>query len=206
MGEIHDAIEQGEADRVASLARENAAVGKERDENGVSALMLALYRGRRDLGDLLLEAGPELDVFEASAFGKVERVRELVEGDAELLRARSSDTFTPLHYAAFFGQPDVARVLVERGADPNAVADGFDRVTPLHSACAAGDREIAAVLLEHGADPNARESGGFTPLHAAAQNGDEELAKLLLARGADPEAATEDGRKPRDLGLTHSFD
>ena len=167
----------------------------------VSALMRVLYRGDTVKVEELLAAEPELDVFEAAGLGRVERLRELLDADSELARAWAPDRATALHFAAFFGQPEATRLLVERGADLEAVSSTFGDVTPLHSACASGECESARILLEAGADPNVRQQGGFTPLHAAAQNGDEELARLLLARGADPEAATDDGRKPRDLGL-----
>ena len=167
--------------------------------------MLAVYREDGEEVERLLSLGPELDVFEAAALGRIGRLRELLDADPELVRARSVDDGTALHFAAFFRQPEATRLLVDRGSDPEAVASTFGNVTPLHSACASGEREAARILLEAGADPNARQQRGFTPLHAAAQNGDEELARMLLERGADPEAATEDGSKPRDLGLAHLF-
>jgi ankyrin repeat protein len=171
----------------------------------VSALMQALYTDDRAKVDELLAAGPELDVFEASAVGRVDELRKLLDASPELAHSLSPDRTTALHFAAFFRQPEATRLLVERGADIEAVSPTFGDVTPLHSACASGERESARILLEAGADPNARQQRGFTPLHAAAQNGDEELARMLLERGADPEAATEDGSKPRDLGLAHLF-
>jgi uncharacterized protein len=167
----------------------------------VSALMQALYADDTIKVDELLAGDPELDVFEAAALGRVDRLREMLDADPKLVQAWSADRATALHFAAFFRQPEATRLLVERGADLEALSPTFGDVTPLHSACASGERDSARILVEAGADPNVRQQGGFTPLHAAAQNGDEELARLLLARGADSEAATDDGRKPRDLGL-----
>jgi ankyrin repeat protein len=148
----------------------------------------------------LLAAGAELDVFEAAAVGRVDRVTDLLDADPGLVSSWSDDGFTPLHLAAFFRHPETARLLVDRGALVDVVARNDQlRVTPLQSAVAARQEETAALLLERGADPNAQQLGGFTPLHAAAQNGDEPLAELLLAHGADPAVAADDGRSAADF-------
>jgi len=147
----------------------------------VSEIMQALYRGDDDKArELAKEA--ELDVFEAAALGDAARLRELLDADSTLSRARSDDDFTALHYAA-----ETALLLVEHGADVNAFADNELGVHPLNSAAAAGRLEVAAILLKHGADPNATTRGGFTPLDAARENGDEKLAELLRSHGARDE-------------------
>ena len=156
--------------------------------------MQALYAGERDRAEELLAAREEPDVFEAAAFGRVERLRALLDADPGLAGALSSDGFTALHFAAFFGHPRCAELLLERGADPLIRAQNPMAVEPLHSAAAADQTEIAGMLLDAGADPNAVQEGGFVPLHAAAQNGNGELAGLLVERGADRSLATDDGR------------
>jgi ankyrin repeat protein len=167
----------------------------------VSEAMQALYAGERERGEQLLAAAGEPDVFEAAAFGRVDRLRELLAADSGLALAFSPDGFTALHFSAFFGQPEAASALLEQGADPRAPARNPMAVEPLHSAAAASQVEIARMLLDRGADPNARQEGGFVPLHAAAQNGDAELAALLLDRGADKSLATDDGRTATDIAL-----
>jgi ankyrin repeat protein len=156
----------------------------------VSAILEALYRGDRDAARDAA-SGAELDVLEAAALGDSDRVRELVTADPDLVDLRSPDGFTALHYAAFFGTADAARVLLELGADPGAVAQNDMRVQPLHSAVAVDANETARLLLDAGADPNAVQEGGFRPIDAAAHNGNDELYALLLERGADPPAPTE---------------
>jgi uncharacterized protein len=148
--------------------------------------MQALYRGDDDKArELAKEA--ELDVFEAAALGNATRLRELLDADSTLSRARSDDDFTALHYAAFFDGPQTALLLVEHGADVNAFADNELGVRPLNSAAAAGRLEVAAILLKHGADPNATTRSGFAPLDAARENGDEKLPELLRSHGARDE-------------------
>ena len=165
----------------------------------ISEAMQALYAGERERGESLLEPGRE-SVFEAAAFGRVARLDELLAEQPELARSWSEDGFTPLHLACFAGGAEATRLLVERGADLEALSTAsFAKVRPLGTAAFARDRESARVLLEAGADPNGRGEGGFTPLHSAAQNGDTDFVRLLLEHGADPSVAASDGRTPVDL-------
>jgi uncharacterized protein len=152
---------------------------------GVSPLMQAKYRGDEQAVEELLAGDGELDVFEASAVGRADRVRTLVAQNPELARAWSSDGFTALHLAAFFGHPAAVRVLLDAGADAAATAKNTFGVQPLHSAAASRNVEAAKMLLEAGADPNAVQPEGVRPLDAATQNGDEPLRRLLLEWGAD---------------------
>jgi uncharacterized protein len=165
----------------------------------ISAAMQALYAGDRERGEQLLAPGRET-VFEAAAFGRVARLEELLSAEPELARSWSKDGFTPLHLACFAGGAEATRLLVERGADLEALSTAsFVKVRPLGTAAFARGHESARVLLEAGADPNGAGEGGFTPLHTAAQNGDAELVRLLLEAGADAGLAASDGRTPADL-------
>jgi ankyrin repeat protein len=147
----------------------------------------ALYTGDRDRAEELAAATGELDVFEAAALGRVDRLQELLRAEPELARSWSPDGFTALHYAAFFGTPEAVGVLIGQGADIEAPARNQEfapEARPLHSAVAAGRADNAVALLDAGADPNARQHGGFTPLMQAEQSGDLDLAELLLRHGA----------------------
>jgi uncharacterized protein len=154
-----------------------------------SEIMTALYGGDRARAEELA-AGAELDIDEASSLGRAERVRELLQSDPTLATRRTSDGFTPLHYAAFFGTAEVAALLLEQGAEPGAVAENEMRVQPLHSAAAVSANETARLLLDAGADPNARQEGGFRPIDAAVQSGNDELYALLVERGAEAPGST----------------
>ena len=144
----------------------------------------ALYAGNRAEAEALAE-GVELDVFDAAALGRVDRLRALLDDDPELVSALSDDGFTPLHLACFAGRADAVRLLVERGAPLERLAEAsFARVRPLGTAVFAGQVEAAAILLEAGADPNGVDSGENVPLQTAEANGNEELARLLRGHGA----------------------
>lgn len=154
----------------------------------LSELLQAVYSGDQARAEELLAADPQLDVFEAAAVGKADRLRELLDADPGLANAWAEDGFQPLGLASFFGNVEAARLLVERGAELNSASRNEMKVMPLHSAAATGDPEaryeISKLLLEHGADPNARQQDDFTPLMAAEQQGDERLRKLLVEHGA----------------------
>ena len=192
--ELLAAVKDGDGARVRALLAADPRLADARDESGVSALMLSQYHGAHDAAQAIRAARGELDAFEAATLGDVDRLHALLHDDPTILDARSPDDATALHFAAFFAQPETARLLVDHGADVHAVSPTFGDVTPLHSAAAGASAEIVHLLLEADADPNARQNGGFTALHAAAQNGDAAMARDLLDHGADVDAATDDGR------------
>ena len=156
----------------------------------MSDLLKALYAGDRDGVDELLAANPELDVFEAAAFGRGERLRELLDEDPSRANAFGADGFHPLGLACFFGHLDAARLLLDRGADVNALSTNEHvQTAAIHaSAAAAGDEamryELVKLALERGADPNLPQGGGFRAIDAARQNGDSRVEQLLLEHGA----------------------
>lgn len=196
---LFEAIEADDAAAVRRLLADAPDLATARDEHGVSALMRARYRSDDDVIAEIRERLDRLDVFEAAAFGDVERLRLLLDEDAAGMASYSVDGFTPLHFAAFFGHPDAVRLLLGRGAEVDAFGRGWMTGTALHSAVSRMRAEVVRLLLEAGANPNARQSTGWTPLHGAASNGDEAGAGLLLDAGADPAATNDEGRGVLEL-------
>jgi uncharacterized protein len=156
----------------------------------MSDLLQALYAGERGRVDELLAAVPKLDVFEAAAFGRTERLRELLDEDPTRANAFGDDGFHPLGLACFFGHLEAARLLLDRGADVNALSTNEHvQTAAIHAAAAAaGDEatryELVQLALEHDADPNLPQGGGFRAIDAARQNGDARVEQLLLEHGA----------------------
>jgi ankyrin repeat protein len=200
--DLFDAIDGDDPDRLRTILAESPSLAAARDDEGVSAVLHALYHGRPELAGTIAAALPRLDIFEAAALGRADRVRELLTADSGLARAQSPDGFTALHLPAFFGGPgtaDAARALIEAGADVSARSENSFWVLPLHSAASGGHAEIVEILLAAGAEPDPRQRHGWTPLHAAAQNGDLRSLDALLAAGADPALTNDDGRSAADL-------
>ena len=186
------AVKEGDAPAVERIvARDPELAGAL--EDGVPAVRLAIYHRQPAVLEALLAAHPPLDGLDHAALGWVDDLRADVAEDPELVRRRSPDGFTALHYASFFGGAPAVAVLLEAGADPHVPADNPSHVRPLHSAAAARDAEAARLLLDAGADPDAQQAGGFTALQAAAQHDDEATAAELLRHGADPSVRNEQG-------------
>jgi ankyrin repeat protein len=93
-----------------------------------------------------------------------------------------------LHLASSYGYMDIARILVEHGAETTTRSD--DGQTPLHVAASYGNLEISRILVEHGADVTARDLKGRTPLHGAASV---QVARFLVEHGADAMAQESNG-------------
>jgi uncharacterized protein len=189
-----DAIKTGDLSRVEALLEADPELASAKDENGVSAVLTSIYRGYRDIRDFLLEHGAHLEIHDAAAAGRLDRVRELVEKNLVLANAFSPDGYPVVALAAFFGHFDVVRYLVEKGADINAPATNGTGYNALTGAVASGHTDIVKWLLEKGANANYRYGTGYSPLLTAAANGHREIVKQLLARGADATARTNDGK------------
>ena len=187
-------LQAGDADGLRRILQQDPAHFEARDSAGVSLLMHSLYRGRRDLAELIASKKEALDIFEAAALGRLDRLKQCLRDAASAINSRSKDGFTALHFACFFGQPDAARLLIENGAAVDAVAANPTQVMPLHSAASSRNLEAARLLLERGAPVNARQQAGWVPIHAAAQNGDRPMVELLLQHGADPKRANDQGK------------
>ena len=196
--EFFSAIHDNDRARVGQMLAADPTLAKSHNPNGVSALMQARYEGRHEIVELLRSNAGELDLFEAATLGDVARLRELLAGSADLARTYSTDGFTALHLATFFGQLEAAEELLRQGADVNAIASNNMRVAVINSAAASGRADVVKLVLRAGADPNARQMMGYTALHAAAARDNVEMVKDLLEAGADPSLTNDEGKTAAD--------
>jgi len=201
--QFFEAIRKGNEIAVDAAIGAHPEMLRARDAAGLSPVLVAAYSGYTKLAGRIasaLEKTPDgLSVFDAAVIGNVKVARTLLSSDRASVDDRGPDGYTALHLAAYFGQLEMARLLLGRGADPNAVALNESRVTPLHSAVAAKHRDTASLLLALGASPNSVQRGGWTPLHAAARDGEEAIIDMLLLRGADATRKSDEGKSAIDL-------
>ena len=198
---FHELVKKGDLPAVEAAVTEDPQLPALLNDAGQTAFLLAKYYRQEAVATYLLSVHPDLDLFEASAAGQQAAVERFIQQDPQSLHARSSDGWTPLHLAAFFGHPDLARSLIAAGADVNARSTNAMKNTPLHAAAAGGKTVAARVLLEHGATVNATQEGGWTALHSAAQSGHRELLEVLLAHGGDLKLRAANNQSPLDLAL-----
>jgi len=142
------------------------------------------------LGCMILAAalalGPILwaeEIHDAAKQGNLEKVRALVDQEPALVAAKDKGGQTPLHWAAFSGNLDLIRYLLDKGAAIDA--KNARGLTPLAFTAIQGRIQAGGLLIERGADINARNAINMTPLIIAAEQGAVELAKKVIAAGAD---------------------
>jgi ankyrin repeat protein len=205
MGDFQNCFEllkAGDVDSLRSVLERDPGASEARDAMGVTLLMQCLYRGRREMAELMAGKKKALDIFEAAGLGRVDWLKtcldDLPTSDGSI-DSLSKDGFTALHFACFFGQVEAARLLLKHGAAVDVVAANATRVMPLHSAASARNLEAARLLLERGAPVNARQQGGWVPIHAAAQNGDRGMVELLLGHGADSSVVNDAGKTAAEV-------
>jgi len=199
---IFDAIHASDKEAVATLLAGDPQLAHARNGAGVSALMQARYELKLEIVDIIRQAAGELDVFEAAALGDIPRLRELLTQDPELATAYSTDGFTALQFACFFGQSGAVKELASRGSDLNAVSRNTMKVGVINTAAASQNAEIVKAVLHAGADPNHQQQAGYTALHEAATHNNVAMAQALLDAGADPSIRSDDGKSAVEMAFT----
>ena len=185
------------------------------EKSSATPLYYAALCGFEDLVEHLVVKYPEqldsngghyVTPLVAAVAGRHFRTVTFLQGKGAHVRVRGNGGTTPLHFAAYHGDLEMVRVLLDYKADVNVRAD--DGWTPLHTV-SQGSRtgvapfnfpqlwlEVARLLIEHGADVNARKDDGQASLHLVGTAG---VVHLLLEHGANVGAVDNEGRPPLHL-------
>jgi ankyrin repeat protein len=180
--DIFALIDTSDNARLSAYLSVRPQAAASRNLNNVSAILYAQYRRNHYAVRLLRDNLMTLDMWEAAALGEPQMLRMLLGEPRANVDALSPDGYTALQLASFFGREDVVTLLLERGADPNAVSANVARTSALHGAAAARHVHVIKLLLAAGSDVDTRQGNGQTPLDAALKHGDEELEILLASK------------------------
>ena len=207
---LHYAVGSGNIAMAGKLISAGAMVGAQE-------LSKAIEERDWDMAEFCLAKGGKLDIFSASALGKLKEAETLIADDPSLVKQADAKKWTALHWAAFAGQKQIVAFLVSKGADVNQKESGE---TPLQVAIAnamwpwQGGNLIAArhgekgkaldaegtfrELLDCGADVDARNAYGQTPLIVAVYQMNPTAAEALIKKGADVNIKDDSGKTALD--------
>ncbi|MDB6063834.1 MAG: Ankyrin repeat-like protein [Pedosphaera sp.] len=221
---------------VAELLLAHKADFSIKDTSGRAVLDAAVDGGNRSIVEWLLEN--HADVNSRDSNGKTPLMRAVSNIQIEMVRillAHGADVkaqipqenggqipkWTALDFAVAQKLDEIAKLLLENHADPNATFEETRRedqggipgagkvitvtgMTPLMLTVRYRSMEIAQILLEHGADANLKNSEGQTALLGAVQQNDEKMVQLLLEHAADANAADKKGNTSLNWEISHS--
>jgi ankyrin repeat protein len=201
----HDDVELAQR-LIAAGADANA-----RNEYGSFPLAEAAAIGNPEMIALLLDAGAVADAANADGqtalmtvarTSNVAAAKRLIDAGADVNRAETWRGQTPLMWAAAQGQPDMIRLLLEHGAEPDVRSTPNDwprqvsaesrrmyrptgGLSPMLFAAREGCAECITALIEGGADPDFANPKNVTPLFLAIDNAHMDTAKVLIEAGAN---------------------
>ena len=202
--EFFDAIKKGDSARVSELLKQQPGLIKTSNKRGITPVLYAVYAKHPEIAESFIATGIELNIFEAAATRRIDLVRQLLKKDPGLIHAWSPDGWTALHLN--FNNLEMAKLLIDSGADLNLNSKNKLNATPLQGAAANNWIDLAKLYLSRGANVNCRSEEGGSPLHEAAGNGFLEFAKLLFENGADVNQKDDNGKTPLTIALEYKKD
>ncbi|KAM0235337.1 hypothetical protein ACHAP5_009732 [Fusarium lateritium] len=171
-------------------------------KHDMSALHYACISGDRDIMEMLVESGAELDTMTDRGYTPLSLAIDCGNRSVvELLISKGADIhladnhgMTPLHRASQLGHLKIVEQLIEHGAEISTLSK--DTYTPLLYAAVSGQSEVVTLLLDKGADSSDADKNGYTSLHLASLLGNQTLVRQLIDRGADFAALSKQGYTP----------
>ena len=227
---LHTAARHGLLEKLKELIGKGADVNAKNSE-GQTPLDLASGKGHKDIVELLVEKGADSSIYTAASLGDIEKVKSLIKsgvsvnGDprssstplywavknehrdvAKLLIDKGADVSSAhlLYYASMHGYRDMAEFFIEKGANVNS---RYWEDTPSHYAVWGGHTDVLELLLAHGADANQKGQHGRSLLHLAAGSGSVDMTKMVLGKRADVNAKENGGGQTplhRAVGKGHA--
>ncbi|KAG7327551.1 hypothetical protein KOW79_009157 [Hemibagrus wyckioides] len=144
-----------------------------------------------------------LSIHQLAAHGEISKVKTQLASDSALLNSQDERGFTPLMWAAAFGEIEMVQFLLEKGADPKMFAR--ERESPLSLASAGGYADIVDMILKHDVDVDSYDWNGGTPLLYAVRGNHMKCVQALLRHGADITFEADSGYSPVALAIALGY-
>ncbi|XP_036063321.1 ankycorbin isoform X2 [Onychomys torridus] len=185
------AVENGDAEKVASLLGKKGISATKHDSEGKTAFHLAAAKGHLECLKVMVTHGVDVTAQDSSGHsalhiaaknGHPEYIRKLLQYKSPAESPDGSGK-TALHYAAAQGCLQAVQVLCEQKSPINL--KDSDGSIPLLVAVQNGHSEVCQFLLDHGADVNSRDKNGRTALMLACETGSSHMVEALIKKGAD---------------------
>ena len=164
------------------------------DEDNDTLLLFAIGISQNDTYKFFLQNGADVYVTNAERENILhaivyscdpDRLDYIIKQGYNLdINGRTIDGATPLLLSIALGKPDIARILINNGADVNIPDD--EGLAPIHIACQEGNLEIVKLLIEKGADIRSKTKKGNYPIMLAIANDHEELSRFLFEKHFSP--------------------
>lgn len=191
-GVHHELPIKGNGERGTTSLQEAVAPGPWTDDNDFRS-----NAGKREVARILIEDGAEYDICSAAGLDDAARVRALLDDDPQSATAEQPYAMTPLHWAARAGSVDCADLLLDAGAQANAITRAHR--APLHFAAEANQEAVLRLLVRRGANVDLQDRKGRTPLHRAAYQGCVATAEALLELGANARLENKNGKNALEV-------
>nr|XP_021527547.1 ankycorbin isoform X4 [Aotus nancymaae] len=185
------AVENGDAEKVASLLGKKGASATKHDSEGKTAFHLAAAKGHVECLRVMVTHGVDVTAQDTTGHSALhlaaknshhECIRKLLQSKCPAESVDSSGK-TALHYAAAQGCLQAVQILCEHKSPINL--KDLDGNIPLLLAVQNAHSEICHFLLDHGADVNSRNKSGRTALMLACEMGSSNIVEALIKKGAD---------------------
>ncbi|XP_021039010.1 ankycorbin isoform X2 [Mus caroli] len=185
------AVENGDAEKVASLLGKKGASATKHDSEGKTAFHLAAAKGHVECLKVMVTHGVDVTAQDSSGHsalhvaaknGHPECIKKLLQYKSPAESIDNSGK-TALHYAAAQGCLQAVQLLCEHKSPINL--KDLDGNIPLLVAVQNGHSEACHFLLDHGADVNSRDKNGRTALMLACETGSSNTVDALIKKGAD---------------------
>jgi ankyrin repeat protein len=146
------------------------------------------------------------EFFAALTAADVARATVLLNANPKLATTSDKNNYPPLYSVVQSGSVELAKLLLDKGADVNNAGRSGGYGLPLIQAVQNNKKELVALFLERGADPNKSDRwGNYSPLFSAIERNNKEITALLIDKGADLNKNNSQGYSPLTQALQNVY-